>query len=71
MNDDVSVFHVGKLLCFVRISCTVDCVTSSLLEMTLTDTGGDVLTLMLGYRRLRIYKLQEGWLLPTERESAG
>jgi len=28
------------------------------LTLTLTDTGGAVLTLMLGYRRLRIYKLK-------------
>jgi len=28
------------------------------LTLTLTDTGGAVLTLMLGYRRLRNYKLK-------------
>ena len=28
------------------------------ITLTLTDTGGAVLTLMLGYRRLRNYKLQ-------------
>jgi len=28
------------------------------LTLTLTDTAGAVLTLMLGYRRLRIYKLK-------------
>ena len=38
------------------------------MTLILTDTGGAVLT--LGYRRLRIYKLQEGWLPPTKRASA-
>ena len=28
------------------------------LTLTLTDTGGAVLTLMIGYRRLRNYKLK-------------
>ena len=42
-------------------SCKHKTVTLKLaltLTLTLTDTGGTVLTLMLGYRRLRIYKLK-------------
>ena len=42
-------------------SCKHKTVTLKLtlnLTLTLTDTGGAVLTLMLGYRRLRIYKLK-------------
>jgi len=43
-------------------SCKHKTVTLKLtltLTLTLTDTGGAViLTLMLGYRRLRIYKIQ-------------
>jgi len=38
-------------------SCKHKTVTLKL-TLTLTDTGGAVLTLMLGYRRLRIYKLK-------------
>jgi len=42
-------------------SCNHKTVTLKLtltLTLTLTDTGGAVMTLMLGYRRLRIYKLK-------------
>jgi len=42
-------------------SCKHKTVTLKLtltLTLTVTDTGGAVLTLMLGYRRLRIYKLK-------------
>ena len=42
-------------------SCKHKTVTLKLtltLTLTLTDTGGTVLTLMLGYRKLRIYKLK-------------
>jgi len=38
-------------------SCKHKTVTLKL-TLTLTDTGGAVLALMLGYRRLRIYKLK-------------
>ena len=44
-----------------RHSCkhkTVNLKLTLTLTLTLTDTGGAVLTLMLGYRRLRNYKLK-------------
>ena len=62
IGAEVSVGQFGGHIKNIHLhSCKHKTVTLKLaliLTMTLTDTGGAVLTLMLGYRRLRIYKLK-------------
>ena len=60
-NCHIIIIIMGHLKNIHIHSCkhkTVKLKLALTLTLTLTDTGGAVLTLMLGYRRLRIYKLK-------------